>query len=120
MDERGFDTHPGDGELAAFVDGKASRVEARSIARHLAGCAECRHVVGASARTLREGSGDLRRTRALPSLAAVAAVLLIAVPVAWEVGPGSDPPTPAVSADTAMNLVTSQPRLPYGHHRIPR
>lgn len=76
-----------DGEqLAAYIDGMLTPAERTEIERHLAGCAECREIVGDSAAAAADIGGDTvpRRSRAkvwvgVGTLLAAAAAVVIAV-----------------------------------------
>jgi CHAT domain-containing protein len=81
-----LERHPGDEQLAAFVDGRLPRADLITVADHLRECAECRFIVREAATiegfdaAAPDGPGD--RIRPFPiawSWMAVAAVLAIAV-----------------------------------------
>ena len=84
--------------VAAYVDGALSRPAAASVEAHLAQCAACRAEVVQITRAVRPRRGR-RRSYVVASVAAAAAVLLIA----W-------PPTPLPRADGGDDLLAAQLR----------
>jgi len=78
----GADACPGPEQLAAYVDGMLAPADRTDLDRHLAGCADCREVVGDTREalgTLRDGRRPGRWMVTSASLLAVAAALMLAV-----------------------------------------